>query len=100
MITQTRLRLTYALLVALVPWSGPLCLYTWPAVAPPNEMEKGSCVAVADLADDFRDEVVVVGPTDEGGMGVFRLHVNDTADHSHDGAPGGYWSHFEPETPR
>jgi hypothetical protein len=32
-IAQTWLRLTYALLVALVPWSGLLCLYTWPAVA-------------------------------------------------------------------
>jgi hypothetical protein len=76
----------------------------------PNEMDKGSCVTVADLVGDFRDEVVIVGPTDEGGMGVFvymsttplttRMTAR-TAERAYRlwlarNLTGGYWSHFEP----
>jgi rhamnogalacturonan endolyase len=84
------------------------------AGAAPNEMEKGSCVTVADLAGDFRDEVVIVGPTDEGGTGVFvytstaplqTRMMTRTAERAYRlwlarNLTGGYWSHFEPETPR
>lgn len=80
----------------------------------PNELAKGSCVTVADLVGDFRDEVVIVGPTDEGGTGVFvytpttplqtRL-VTRTAERAYrlwlaHNLTGGYWSHFEPQPQR
>lgn len=75
-----------------------------------NEIEKGSCATVADLFGDFRDEVVIVGPTDEGGVGVFvytataplqTRAVTRTAERAYrlwltHNLIGGYWSHFEP----
>jgi rhamnogalacturonan endolyase len=78
--------------------------------ATPSEVEGGRCVTVADIAGDFRDEVIVVGPTDEGGRGVFvytstapiqSRQLTRTADRSYrlwmaHNLTGGYWSYFEP----
>jgi rhamnogalacturonan endolyase len=78
--------------------------------ATPSEVEGGRCVTVADIAGDFRDEVIVVGPTHEGGRGVFvytstapiqSRQVTRTADRDYrlwmaHNLTGGYWSYFEP----
>lgn len=79
-----------------------------------NEIENGRSVMVADLLGDYRDEVVVIGPTDEGGQGLFvftsttplqQRAVTRTAEHAYrlwmaHNLTGGYGSYFEPETPK
>jgi len=84
------------------------------AGATPSEVEGGRCVTVADIAGDFRDEVIVVGPTEEGGRGVFvytstapiqTRQVTRTADRFYRlwmarNLTGGYWSYFEPTAHR
>ncbi len=78
---------------------------------PPNEAAKGSVVMVADLISDFRDEVIVVGPSAEGGLTVSvyspttpidRRKVTRTAGRAYriwlaHNLTGGYGSYFEPE---
>jgi hypothetical protein len=43
----------------------------------PNTLGSGSCRMVADLAGDYRDEVVCFGSTAEGSPAVFVLTNND-----------------------
>ena len=40
-------------------------------LSPPNEGEKGSCGMVADLAGDYRDEVVCIGKNTAGGQAIY-----------------------------
>jgi hypothetical protein len=40
-------------------------------VPPPNPGGSGSCTMTADLAGDFRDEVVCIGPAKDGGQAVY-----------------------------
>jgi rhamnogalacturonan endolyase len=77
--------------------------------AGPNESGKGSCGMVADLAGDYRDEVVCFGTTKDGGQALFvytntepiqRREVTRTASHEYRlwlarNAGGGYPSYFE-----
>ncbi|MDZ4801774.1 MAG: hypothetical protein SGI92_26755 [Bryobacteraceae bacterium] len=82
-----------------------------PLAGRPNELGKGSYVMCADLAGDFRDEVVVIGKTPEGAQAVFvytntapvgRREITRTADREYSlwlakNIGGGYASYFEPE---
>lgn len=75
----------------------------------PNEMKSGSCAMTADLAGDFRDEVVCIGKTAEGAQALFvftntepaaRREVTRTASHEYRlwlarNWGGGYPSYFE-----
>jgi hypothetical protein len=90
MITQTWLRLTYALLVALVPWSGLLRLYPWSAVATQDMANPWRPPTAPKAAGD--GFILIRGGTFFSGDVVTRrgrLYVNDAADHSHDGAHSG-----------
>lgn len=44
---------------------------TTPAARPPNERGGGRCRMVADLAGDFRDEVICIGANDEGAPALY-----------------------------
>jgi hypothetical protein len=75
----------------------------------PNESGNGSCAMVADIAGDFRDEVVCMGATPEGGQALLvytniepinRREVTRTASHEYRlwmarNFGGGYRSYFE-----
>jgi len=75
----------------------------------PNEAEKGGCSMVADLAGDYRDEVVCTGRTAEGNPALFvytntepidRREVTRTANREYRlwiarNQGGGYGSYFE-----
>jgi rhamnogalacturonan endolyase len=75
----------------------------------PNESGKGRCSMVADLAGDYRDEVVCYGTTKDGGQALFvytntepihRREVTRTASREYRlwlarNAGGGYPSYFE-----
>jgi hypothetical protein len=77
--------------------------------AGPNELASGSCNMVADLAGDYRDEVVCVGRTKENNPAVFifsniqpidRRDVTRTASREYRlwvarNMGGGYASYFE-----
>jgi rhamnogalacturonan endolyase len=78
--------------------------------AAPNE-GKGSCSMVADLVGDYRDEVVCIGPAEDGGQAIYvytntapldRRAVTRAADREYRlwlarNWSGGYASYFEPE---
>lgn len=82
-----------------------------PLPGKPNELGRGNYVMSADLAGDFRDEVVVMGKTPEGASAVFvytntapvnRRELTRTADREYNlwlakNIGGGYASYFEPE---
>jgi hypothetical protein len=90
-----------------------LARFTGKSVTPigpgPNELERGNCGMVADLAGDYRDEVVCMGATKEGNPAVFvftnsQLHdkreVTRTASREYRlwiarNWGGGYPSYFE-----
>lgn len=75
----------------------------------PNELDNGSCNMVADLAGDFRDEVVCLGTTKEGARAVFvytniepiaKREITRTASREYRlwlarNMGGGYASYFE-----
>jgi hypothetical protein len=79
------------------------------AIPGPNEMKNGSCGMTADLAGDYRDEVVCFGTTAEGAQAVFvyantepaaKREVTRTADREYAlwlarNMGGGYASYFE-----
>jgi formylglycine-generating enzyme required for sulfatase activity len=78
--------------------------------AAPNEAGRGSVVMVADLAGDFRDEVVIAGPNGDGNFTVSiysptvpirSRKVTRTSKHDYvmwmaHNLTGGYGSYFEP----
>ena len=99
----------------LMPRSGNALLkFTGREVVPaegaaPNP-GKGNCSMVADVAGDYRDEVVCMGPAADGGTAIFvytntqpldRAAVTRTADRQYRlwmarNMGGGYPSYFEP----
>jgi hypothetical protein len=80
----------------------------------PNEKGSGSCPIVADLAGDYRDEVVCFGKSERGNPGVFvytntapvaRREVTRTASREYSlwlthNLCAGYGSYFEWESPQ
>ena len=79
------------------------------ALKPPNEAASGSCPMTADLAGDYRDEVVCLGRTPEGAPALFvytntepaaRREITRTANREYRlwlarNMGGGYASYFE-----
>jgi rhamnogalacturonan endolyase len=80
-----------------------------PVAGSPNEGSGGNCVMTADLAGDYRDEIVCIGKTPEGAQAVFvyantepvkTRQVTRTADREYSlwlarNIGGGYASYFE-----